>query len=796
MRFEKDQAIPVEKDSEKSLASDHEEHQPIAWSTYLESARLEVELNNKKTELYSILLLAFTLGISISESFLLEALGERSSVNLLSRLAAEISILVDGLGDTFIFIALLIMRCVMGECFRQVGATYCYERTEKDSTDVNSLEFTNTAISRSKQCVLGMGVLALYSFKSDTSRLSASLMLSSIPHILNLGYRYASRIKQTSHTADNFYRLATLFPKKKLRLEQGGKIKGTNLFLLRYSREAIDEGLLMAYMKKNVPYLTIVEARVDEGLVFSVKEKADLKKMKPLSWGEIRLRPRSQVCLIEEGALEVNTTSGEEAREMISSAIEEKEKEMAWQRKSGKKKATARLHKAGARFVLDPTYDKKGAASQATRSEKNKRLPMRPEWLRIYDEACSAIIEVNTFESTSAARIFVYGSAMEDIRNQREIPFGSDIDLCILVLDTHRFKFPIDLKPLSRFPNEYNNVACDFKGLKIDITIKYSTTLNPNNMIRDLLAGNDFSHTRTVIPYNENFIYQISDHTQTCIDMRILSSYPRGAKEIFLENPYRIFRALSALFSGYSLVDEDMFNTLNDFEFCLRELSRLKPERIFWGFHKLFNRSHPVLILDQFKRMGFLDRYFKEACATYELTRARVHFVHSALTNSLFSKDMSFIYALLLWPAFSIDTFYQTRETHFFRVQAFFKMKMEDGILFPGRAKNPDVFVNPESEPPKGECADLQIKISLLFYGLSQDLKNSKELYDAKEFASLKADWIAQYQALFRSVLTKAFAVKLPSVDTAALCKEHLYSKPCPKDENVLVITGPAYSYF
>lgn len=792
MRFEKDSTIPVEKDPEKSRSFDHEERRLSTWSSYLESARLEAELNTKKIELYSILLLAFTLGVSLSESCALGALGERSSVSFLTRLSTGISSPADGFGELFIFIALLIMRCLLGECFRQVGANYCYgsslkqnhEKTHLES-DADSLNSVNTAISRSKLCLLGLGGLALYSFKSDTSRLSTSLMLSSIPHILNLTYHSLKQINPPPHATKDFDQLSKLFPKKTFRLEQaryeqGGQIKRSNLFLLKYSREKVPEETLIAYMRKRSSYLAVIDAKVEEGLIFSVKKGTELEKIKPF-------RNRPQARPGEEKVLDGPNDPDEEVQEVILSASEEKGKNRVL---SGKKKGTARLHKAGARIALDPSYDKKGMVSQTAGSSKNKRLPMQPEWLRTYDEACQAIIEANSLEGESLLRIFVYGSAMEDIRNQREIPYGSDIDLCILILETHSFQFPIDLKPLSRFPNEYNNVACDFKGLKIDITLKYSSHLNPNDMISSFLEGNDFSHTRTVIPYNKNFICERSEHTQACIDMRILSAYPRKAKAIFLENPYRIFRAFSALFSGYSLVDEDMFCALSDSALCLGELSKLKPERIFWGLHKLLNRTHPALVLDQFNRMGFLNRYFKEAGAMYELTFARVHFVYSALIGSIFNKDMSAIYAVLLWPTFSRDDFYQAQKTHFSRIQQFFKSKAREGILFPGRAKNPDGF-----EGRDFGVSDLQIKISWLFYGLSQDLKAMNEPFNADEFAQLKTAWIEQYHALCKDVLTKAFTKKLPGVDMAALRKEHLYSKPCPSDEAVLSITGPLRSF-
>ena len=276
-----------------------------------------------------------------------------------------------------------------------------------------------------------------------------------------------------------------------------------------------------------------------------------------------------------------------------------------------------------------------------------------------------------------------------------------------------------------------------------------------------MFSNVDFSHLRSKIPYQNDTNVIPTAHVRACIDARVLSTYPIDTACSFQEDPYRIFRALKNICSGFNLLDRPMFDALNDVEFCFNSTLKLPSKRRLGGIGRVLSTAHPCIALAIIKKYGWLKQNFPEANQNYELTLKRMFYVHAQLINLHLEKDIAVIYALLLWPSFSV---FKVGKLHYNRVQTFFIDNNEKGICFPGkpvlkkleekktqRKVNSDFFVveNPETneinsdqfvfenQQKSPEDLGLQTKISLLFYWLSKHFKFYNDEHGEEEYSLL-----------------------------------------------------------
>jgi hypothetical protein len=156
----------------------------------------------------------------------------------------------------------------------------------------------------------------------------------------------------------------------------------------------------------------------------------------------------------------------------------------------------------------------------------------------------------------------------------------------------------------------------------------------------------------------------------------------------------------------------------------------------------------------------------------YDLTLARVDYLYRQLKDTELEKELAVIYAILLWPSFSKKRFYHSKDTHFSRVNQFFKCKnVEDGILFSGKCSSPLLLGIDSSQQVPTQDVSLQTKISLLLYWLTKDLKG----FEGESELSLFAPTLIEQYQFCRPMLREAFRISLRTVDYQALLNESIY---------------------
>lgn len=646
---------------------------------------------------------------------------------------------------------------------------------------------------RQKAVLLTGGLALLFTvllFRHPLRAVSSFLLMSLHPLIKEVLGIF--RIWQGNKATESlFAKVNRVFDQEGVQLKQAvyqadPSRKILNIFSLQGPDET-DENPLIDYIRSQQAFVVFVFP--EKGVIFKVVKPELLDDLKPM---QFNFQKKIRVLKIEE-------EKPEEENEFVYMEEERASKPNPVVR--GRRKNREGLSLAG-KVIVDPFNSKQPIPKTVEKPEKSPPVPPNElEWIKKFNRAADEILKIN-----GSSFIFIYGSAMEGYRNQYQVQTGEDIDLLIVIPKGSLFLLPVQFKLLAEPNNEYNNLSCSYDGVKIDITCSDEEVAVACRKFR---AKNDLSSTRDMISYGDVFPFMPSKHTRMCQEMKILSTIPRPAKELFSNDPYCIFRILGAILSGNNRVDLNLYEALNDVPFCRLHSQELTPKRIFTGLNKLFTKGHPALVLRELEKFGWFRQYFPDANELYDLTLSRVTHIFSApVTREV---KLILVYSVLLWPSFEKDEFYNTHPDHFFRMQTFFKLKkLRDRISFPGEKilnfrksqnplfippKNPNLFVIQDHQKSTDQDFGLQVKISLLFFWLSRDLN---KLDDSREPEKnfFHPDLISSLSLCY-PILLEAVQAPLVKVDFQALLKKSLpFWNKGPKEDIEYKTVGVVKNYF